>query len=267
MPELVGGNLALLLLLLTAALLAGIRAARRGRGTGLRRLAGIDAIVDAVGRAAETGRPCFYVPGVRDLDDVQTVASLSILGSVAEEAARLDARLVVPTDRSLVMAAAREVTRQAYATAGRLDAWRPDMVGYVSDEQFAFVARVDGMIERERPAAVLLLGSFYAESLLLAEAGNRAGARQVAGTAGWHQLPFLIAACDHVLIGEELFAASAYLTGDPDLVGSLRGQDRGKDLALALAALGALLSTLAVLADWPPLAAARRALLGLLNVE
>ena len=78
-------------------------------------------------------------------------------------------------------------------------------------------ARVDGMIAREKPGACFLLGSFFAESLLLAEAGNQAGAVQVAGTAMSHQLPFLVAACDHVLIGEEFFAASAYLTGDAQL--------------------------------------------------
>ena len=49
----------------------------------------------------------------------------------------------------------------------------------------------------------------------------------------------------------------AEIKADPDLVGSLRGQDRGKDLALVLAAVGALLSTLVVLVDWPPLAAAQ----------
>jgi len=41
-------------------------------------------------------------------------------------------------------------------------------------------------------------------------------------------LPFFVAACDYTLIGEELFAASAYLSHEPRLLGSLKGQDLGK---------------------------------------
>ena len=68
---------------------------------------------------------------------------------------------------------------------------------------------------RDRPAAHIFMGSFYAESLLLAETGFSTGAIQVAGTANVHQLPFFVVACDYTLIGEELYAASAYLSGEP----------------------------------------------------
>ena len=84
------------------------------------------------------------------------------------------------------------------------------------------------MLVREEPAAIMMLGTFYAESLLIAETGNHIGAIQIAGTAESSQLPFFIAACDYVLIGEELFAASAYMSNDPLLLGSLKGQDVGK---------------------------------------
>ncbi len=238
-------NLLLFVGLLAAAVLGGVARARAGRLGRLRPIPGVAAIAEAVGRATELGRPVFYIPGVRDLDDVQTVASLSILRSVAGMAARLQCRLCLPTDRSLVLAAARETIREGYVAAGFPEAYRDDMVTYVSDEQFAFAARVDGLIAREKPAACLLLGSFFAESLLLAEAGRQVGAVQIAGTAGWHQLPFLVAACDHVLIGEELFAAGAYLTRDPSRLGSLRGQDWGKYLAMGLLVGGSLVTTLA----------------------
>ncbi len=260
-------NLGLMLACLLVAILVGIRSARRGRLSAMRRIPAVEALTRAVGQATEKGRPVYYVAGVRDLDDVQTLASLSLLGTVAETAARQDCRLWMPTDRSMVMAAARETCREAYAAAGRSEAYRDQMVSYVSDEQFAFVVQVDGMIAREKPAALFLLGSFYSESLLLAEAGSQAGAVTVAGTANAHQLPFLVAACDHVLIGEEFFAASAYLTRDPVLLGSLRGQDLAKFAAMVLLVLGSLISTAALLTDWMPLVALRAALLRLLEVE
>jgi hypothetical protein len=260
-------NLALLLLACGGFLLGGIRLARRGRLGPMRSLPGVAALAEAAGRAAELGRPVFYVPGVRDLDNVQTIASLSILRSVAELTAQHRCDLNVPTDRSLVMNSAREICREGYAAAGRPEAYHDEMVSYVTDEQFAYAAKVDGLIARERPAAVLLLGAFYAESLLLAEAGRQAGAYMVAGTAEWHQLPFLVAACDQVLIGEELFAASAYLTRDPTLLGTLRGQDLGKYLAVSLLVGGSLLGAVSQLTDWSLPAALHEAVLRLLQAR
>ena len=86
---------------------------------------------------------------------------------------------------------------------------------------------------REKPAACFYMGSFFAESLILAETGNSIGAIQIAGTAQPAQLPFFVAACDYTLIGEEFFAASAYLSGEPDQLGSLKGQDVGKLIVAA----------------------------------
>jgi len=76
------------------------------------------------------------------------------------------------------------------------------------------------------------MGEFYAESLILAETANSVGAIQVASSTELTQTPFFIAACDYVLIGDEFYAASAFLTRQPVLVGSLIGQDWCK-LAIA----------------------------------
>jgi len=53
-------------------------------------------------------------------------------------------------------------------------------------------------------------------------------------------LPFFIVACDYTLIGEELYAASAYLGKEPVLLGSLKAQDYAKAAILVLACLGLL---------------------------
>ena len=118
------------------------------------------------------------------------------------------------------------------------------MVNYVTDEQFGYVAAVDGIMVREKPATVFLLGAFFAESLILAETGNSVGAIQIAGTARPAQLPFFIAACDFTLIGEELFAASAYLSGEPRMLGSLKGQDVGKAVAMVAIIVGVVTVTM-----------------------
>jgi len=126
---------------------------------------------------------------------------------------------------------------------GRADAYKSDQVRYVTSEQFAYVAAVNGMMLRERPAANLLLGAFFAESLLLAETGHAVGAIQIAGTANVHQMPFFVVACDYTLIGEEYFAASALLSNDARLLGSLKATDSVKILMITVIIVGSILAT------------------------
>ena len=234
----------LVTLLICALIVGGILRARRSGAPTLRRFEALDGIDAAIDAAIAAERPVFFVPGVRDLDNMQTVAALSLLEPVARHVAERGGRICVPTARSLVMDAAADTVRRAYEDAGRGDLWDPEMVIYISDDQLGFVARVDGLIARERPGLCLLMGFFASESLLLAEGGYHVGAVQIAGTASPVQLPFFVAACEQVLIGEEFFAASASLGGDPHMLGSLRGQDLGKRAALGLIIIGSLLVTL-----------------------
>jgi hypothetical protein len=145
------------------------------------------------------------------------------------------------------MSTGRETVRQAYLEAGRPDLYNDDMVHYITDEQFGYVAAVDGIMVRERPAACFYLGAFFAESLILAETGSYIGAIQVAGTAMPTQIPFFVAACDYTLIGEELFAASAYLSKDKKMLGSIKGQDAGKAIAMVFIVVGVVLVTVAAI--------------------
>jgi hypothetical protein len=232
-------------LIICGAVIYFIESAKRGTKLFLRRIAGLEAIDEAVGRATEMGRPILFVAGIQDMDDVQTIAGLTILGSIARTVAEYDTKINMPVRASLVMTAARETIKQAYVTAGRPDAYSDSMVHYVTDEQFGFVAAVDGIMVRERPAACFFLGAFFAESLIMAETGNSIGAIQVAGTAMPAQLPFFVAACDYTLIGEELFAASAYLSGEPRQLGSLKGADVGKAIAMIVILVGVIATTIA----------------------
>jgi len=236
--------LLMILLLVCGAILMFVGLAWLGMPLKIRKIPGLEAIEEAVGRATEMGRSCLYVPGIQDMNEMQTIAGLTILSRVAERAAEYDCRLETPTSKSLVMTAARETVESAFLAAGRPDAYQPDDIYYVTDEQFAYVSFITGKMVREKPAACFYLGSFYAESLILAETGNLIGAIQIAGTAQPAQLPFFVAACDYTLIGEEFFAASAYLSGAPDQLGSLKGQDAGKLLVAALILVGVTLVTL-----------------------
>lgn len=238
-PALIGGALIVFIFVFM------FERAKRGAKMFVRRIAGLDAVEEALGRATEMGRPTLYVPGLSSVDDVATIASLNILGEVAKKTAKFGTPLIVPNRDPIVYTVAREVVKEAYTSVGRPDAFNADSVFFVTDQQFAYAAAVDGIMLREKPATNFLIGMFWAESLILAETGAISGAVQIAGTDAVSQLPFFITACDYTLIGEELYAASAYISREPLRLGAIKGQDYNKLIILALVLGGTILALIA----------------------
>lgn len=239
-----------LMAVFSVALLLAIRQAKKGKKFFIRRIGGMEAIDEAVGRATEMGRPVHFSPGIGSLNEevaVQTLAGLSILGYVAKLAAKYDTNLIVTNRIPEVLPISEEVVRQSFLSEGKLENYNPNNIVFLSDEQFAYAAGCMGIMAREKVAANIMMGAFWAESLIFAEAGFAAGSIQVAGTANTHQIPFFIAACDYCLIGEELFAAGAYLSQDPMQVVGIKVQDWGKIAAILLIILGAISAT----CNWP----------------
>jgi hypothetical protein len=235
-----------LLIVFSGFVLWFISRAKRGEELYIRPIAGLQALDEAVGRATEMGKPVLFIPGVLDMDQIETIAGLSVLGRVAGKTSEYGAPLMVPTRHPLVMTAARETVKEAYLAAGRPDAYDEDRIWYLTSEQFGYAAGVNGVMLREKPGAIFYMGAFYAESLVLAETGHQTGAIQIAGTARPAQLPFFVTACDYTLIGEELFAASAYLSRQSTSLGSLKGQDYGKVVFMGLIVLGVILASLGI---------------------
>ncbi len=226
------------------------RRVRKGGEVELRRLPGINAIEEAIGRATEMGRPVLFIPGINDIDDIQTLAGINILAHVAYIAAEYDTPVIVATRRSVVLTICEEVVKAASLAAGRPENYIPNNMRYLSDEQFAFTAGVNGIMLRERPASCIYQGCFYSESLILAETGFVSGAIQVAGTANVSQLPFFVAACDYTLIGEEFYAASAYLSKEPPVLASVKAADWLKLVIMPVMLIGVVVITIS--ATLPP---------------
>jgi hypothetical protein len=216
----------------------------RGKDLFIRKIAGLDAVEEAVGRSTEMGRPVLFCPGIGYLSDIATIAALTILGKVAKKTAEYETRIIMPNYDPLVMSAAQEIVKQSYTEAGRPDAFNEKDIFYLTQDQFGFAAGVDGIMIREKPGAIFFQGIFYAESLILAETGHSVGAIQIAGTDRVTQLPFFISACDYTLIGEEMFAASSYLSRDPVMLGSVKGEDMSKLVIICVIILAAVLGIL-----------------------
>ena len=233
----------LLLILLLCSLLYFISKARRGENIFVRRIPGVDAVNEAVGRAAELGRPIVFSTGLTGVGPV-LYACLGVIFSVVRRAAQYGTRVFLPQIAPDAMAIVEGTARDAYSAAGEEAAFDPGTVMFLSDEQFAYASGYMGLVHREKVSAAFLFGQFAGESLILAEAGQQVGAMQVAASTSPEQVAFFICACDYTLIGEELFAASAYLSREPVQLGSLIAQDRAKLFLMLILALGVLVASI-----------------------
>jgi hypothetical protein len=244
----------LLILLCAGGLL--IRELRRVSGGyrhDIRRIAGIDAVEDAVGRCAEQGRPVVFTTALTDVGPV-LYACLGVLHAVSKKAAQYKLKLIVPQYSAEAMAIVEDVVREAYRDAGRAAAFDSHSIVFLSGEQFAFASGYMGLMHREKAGAAFMFGVFAAEALVLAEAGQQIGARQVAASVSPEQVAFFICTCDYTLIGEELFGASAYLSREPVQVATLAAQDRLKLLFALFILVGVGCATISSI--WPSISIA-----------
>jgi len=217
----------------------------RGQEVTIRTLPPMAAMPEAVGRAAEMGRPLFYTTGIgANLNDStqgpQILASISIMGYVARLCARAGVEMAAFIPIPTAIPLAEETLRTAYLAEGKPEEFTTDMIHFISG-QSAYLSGALGYLQRERPASNILVGGFYYEAVVLGEAGNTIGSFQIGGTANTHQLPFLVATCDYMLLSEEIYAAGASVTEDPDLLGTIKGEDIMKLVIIAITLIGFIL--------------------------
>jgi len=234
---------AIIIALIAAAVLLNIARAKAGAQLYIRRIPGLDAIDEAIGRSTEMGRPVTMIPGLTTFG-VVAVQALTIFKYITKQIAKFATPMRLLTADATVYAVAQEAIHDAYNEAGRPDLYDPDDIRFLSDRQFAFASGVAGLLQRERVAASFMFGEFYAESLIFAETGNIVGAIQIAGTTTFTQVPFFVAACDYTIIGDEFYATSAYLSREPVLLGSLVGQDIAKLLFVLTIIVGLITTTI-----------------------
>ena len=237
----------ILLVMICAGILWRLQLAKKGKVPAMRRLPQLDAIDELIGRCVEMGRPVHVSPGRGGLVDVeapQILAGLEVMSYVARKVAQTDGKMIATVCQAEVYPVAESVVREGFFIEGKPDAYQPDMVRYLSPNQFAYAGGILGIYSREKPAGNIYIGLFFAESLLLLEGGYLTGAMQIGGTANTLQTQFFVACCDYTLIGEEVFIAGAYLSRDPVRIGALLGQDLGKMLFMGLIVVGVVLKAL-----------------------
>jgi hypothetical protein len=239
---------AILIVAMMGSILLCYGLARRGHVPYVRKIAGVSAIEEAVGRATEMGRPVVFGMGYTDIQAIETHAALSVLSHVARLTARMQTPLICLVQIANVYPVVEETIRQAYTVEGAGDQFRPDeQVRFLSEDAVVYATGVARTIEEKHAGCAVFYGAFAFTSLLMAEPGARMGVLQIAGDPTLWQMPFFVCTCDHTILGEEYYAAGAYLSPDPTLRGTLRSQDIIKAIFGAMIIVGTICSQF----GWP----------------
>ncbi|MBM3128997.1 MAG: hypothetical protein FJ009_10310 [Chloroflexi bacterium] len=228
-------------------------AVKRGARFVLRPIAAYAALKGLFARSAEAGQPVHLslgTTGVGDQFTADTAAAFNVLEYLAERGAISAAPLLVTLAHPTALPVAQDILRRVYRQMGmpedydptraRLLAPDPNCAATAHQDAFAYAVSAMRLLTQQKLVANVMVGRFGAEFLLMSEAGAQRGLTQVGGTSAPEVLPFVNATMTHPLIGEEIYAGGAYLSGKPTHLSSLLAQDILRGLIVALV-LGAVL--------------------------
>ena len=211
-----------------------------------KKIPGLEAINEGIGRAAELGGTCLGTSGggrTETSGGPQVIAGLSLLGYVTRLAIRNNVPMYIATREADQRVLAEDVLKMAFAAEGKLDQYKPEYNLWFG-RGAAYEVGYLGFLETQKVVTTFLLGRFGSEGLLFSEAGARLGCLQIGGTPNTWGAVFLIATCDYVMISDELFAAAAIVTENPIETAALVGSDMLRLLVIGLIGLGIILLNL-----------------------
>jgi hypothetical protein len=213
----------------------------KGKVPTFRTLPAIEALEECVGRATEMGRPVLITPGMGDLHTTGVttlLAGFTILRKVAEECAKRNTELVVGIVAAPHIPIVTGLVEEAYLVSGSPEAYKPENLIFLGGTQNAMIAGICGLLESRRPAAFIAAGGFAADLVALGGAARAVGALSVCGTTNTYQYPYAVVNFDYWLIGEDLLAASAAITKEPEQVASIWGGDIIRFILVGIIILG-----------------------------
>ena len=216
-----------LIIFLPAMILAG-RWVRQGNSPDLRPIRAFDALRGLTARAIEAGRALHVSLGLGGIaSDVtaDSLAGLKVLEYLADQSAAAGVPAVVTLADPTLLPVAQDVVRRPYGADREGAAEAARHVRWIAPEPAAYAAGVMDILGGEGVDANVMVGAFGDEYLLMGEAALRRKIAHVGGASDPNALPFVFVTADETLMGEDMYAAGAYLSGEPWHVGSLMAQD------------------------------------------
>jgi hypothetical protein len=220
----------LIAILIGAVLFLFTRRVQTGQEVGLRPLRGFQTLTSQVGRAVESGRRVHFSLGNAALNSAASptsLAALAALDHLAQDGCASGVPPLVTVGEGTLLVAAQDQLRGAYDQAVRGDEFANTMVEFVAADTspMSYAAGVSYTVQHNNVGSNLLIGHFGPEIGIILEAAGRENTDQIVGSDDPVALAVGSVMSDDLIIGEELFAAGAYLKGGAAQVASLQIQD------------------------------------------
>ncbi len=210
---------------------------------GLRSIPAINRLRHAIGLAVEAGTRLHISVGRGGLTDSRSAASfagLTVLNRVARTASVSDRPPIATVGDGSLSILASDTLRTAYEEISSNQFYDPASLSLTGLTPFSFAAGATPIISDRHVSANILVGNFGSEVALIADAGEQSQGFTLAGVDNLPGQAVVYAAAHEVLIGEEMFAAGAYLRAGRMHRSSLLAQDIVRWLIVAAIFLGGI---------------------------
>jgi hypothetical protein len=230
----------LAILVVAAFLLGAITLWRRRSPASFRDIPAYARLARNIGLSIEDGKRLHISLGRGSLLDARggsAFAGLALLRNVAERTSVSDMPAVATAGDPALGLLTQDTLQAGYQAAGVEDAYVHSMGRITGLTPFSYTAGAMHILQYESVSTNIVLGHLGPEAGLLTEAAERANSALIGATDNLDGQAVLYAGAREALIGEELFAAGAYLNSDPAHAASLNVQDLFRWLII-LALLG-----------------------------
>lgn len=154
-----------------------------------------------------------------------SLSSLSMLRYLVERTSSSDRPPVATSGDPALALLSQDTLKAGYQAKGADDLYQPTTGRLSGMTPFSYAAGAMPVVRDEHVSANVLIGDFGTESALIIDSAERANVPTLAGTDDISAQAVLYAAAQEPLIGEEMFAAGAYLGAGPAHAASITVQD------------------------------------------
>jgi hypothetical protein len=238
-------SLIALLFLFLVLLLFFIARVSRGQQPQLRRIDAFETLKGFAGRAVEAGRPLHLSLGTGSMANATTADSLAglyVLNYLAEQSTITGVYPVVSMADPTVLLFAQNTFQAAQINNPQGIEATYRNIRWIAPQPAAYAAGAMSLLSVDDVEANVMVGRFGDEYLLIGETAARRTMGHIGGASDPNTLPFIYASAQEILLGEEIYAAGAYLQRRFSHLGSLLAQDTMRWI-IALVILAGVVAT------------------------
>ena len=199
-----------------------------------------------MGRAIESGRDLHLsigTGGISGEDTATTLAGIALLEYLSEEAGASGIAPIATTSDPTSLLLAQEAIRRPYARQGDLSTYPRLAARLTAMDPIQYAGATMDFLNHEPVLANLMSGAFDANIGLIDQAAHNNDLPQLAGAADVRALSIMTTSTDNLLIGEEMYAAKAYLRAPLPHLAGLRAADIVRVIIIILI-IGLLVATI-----------------------